>query len=184
MKILYIHGFASAFDPNNEKVKQLSQIGEVIGVNIDYTKSRKEIQQQITQVILQERVDLLVGCSFGGYYAGLMGTLSGLPFVAMNPVTNPKQDMQKFLGKGTTFAGVPYEFTEQTLEDYPVFANGGNGLVLLDLADDVLDTHAIAEQLTPNYQVITFGGGSHRFDHTENALPRIVEFYEHSKFVN
>lgn len=46
MKIFYIHGFASRFDPEADKVMALSQIGNVSGGNYDYTRPFSEVFNQ------------------------------------------------------------------------------------------------------------------------------------------
>ena len=56
---------------------------------------------------------------------------------------------------------------------YPDFLPSARGMVLLDLADELLDSQATLDALGQHTTVHTFAGGSHRFSHMEEALPLI-----------
>ena len=43
MRTLYVHGFGSRFDPENPKLKALSELGEVVGVDVDYCEGFKHV---------------------------------------------------------------------------------------------------------------------------------------------
>ena len=43
MNIAYLHGFASNFDPQSNKVNILKKIGSVDGVDIDYCQDAKTL---------------------------------------------------------------------------------------------------------------------------------------------
>jgi len=184
MKIMYIHGFGSTFDVTNPKVQQLARLGEVVGIDIDYTQRTEEIQQQIADFILEQNVTLLVGTSMGGYYAGVVGTKYGVPFVAVNPAINPAETLRKFEGSGITFLGKSYVLHNETIAEYGEFPIGnGRGLILLDLADELIDPNNTAKLLEEHYQIKCFEGGSHRFDHLEESLP-IIEDFVHRAEIN
>lgn len=66
MNILYTHGFGSRFDANGDKVKELSTIGTVLGVDVDYSKGSEDVVDKVRDVIQHNHIDLIVGCSMGG----------------------------------------------------------------------------------------------------------------------
>lgn len=179
MEILYIHGFGSQFDSNSEKVKALKNIGEVSGVDIDYSKEIGSLVNYVGSVILERQIDLLVGTSMGGYLSALLGAKYGIPFVAINPVTNPRESLKKYLGTGTTYYGTDYFLSEETVNAYdPIVSGmGACGLVLLDEGDEVLDSRGTRVLLEPSYPVKIFEGGCHRFSHINESLEEIRNFY-------
>ncbi|NCP84739.1 MAG: hypothetical protein GW823_07555 [Bacteroidetes bacterium] len=72
---------------------------------------------------------------------------------------------------------------ESTVDAYGTFAEGGHGLILLDLEDEVLDSRKTKEQLEKKYGVVTFEGGNHRFTHLKESLPLIRNSFWNSHFV-
>ena len=60
---IYLHGFASAFDPNNEKVAFLNTQVNLIPFSYDTCASYDENIQKMTAVIHKHDITLLVGCS-------------------------------------------------------------------------------------------------------------------------
>lgn len=175
-KILYIHGFASSFKPNSEKILGLKRLGEVLGVNLDYTESPGVVFRKIEAVVQREHVDVLAGTSLGGYWSAKVGTALKLPFVAMNPAIEPGKTLRKYIGRGETYFGESYYLKEITVDAYEDFPLSGNGLILLDLEDDVLNAHHTKKVLNDDYPVICFEGGSHRFEHIDEAISDIDDF--------
>lgn len=167
MKILYVHGFGSCFDPTGPKVKELSALGEVVGVNVDYERGADEVLRLVSEAVMALHIDLIVGTSMGGWAAAVSGCKFGLPFVAINPVCDPVRVLHGF--------GVEKEAAE-TFFAFPSH-NDCAGLVLLDQGDELLDSLETEENLKDSYEVISFKGGSHRFDHMREACPAIEQFY-------
>lgn len=96
-KILFIHGFMSS--ANGRTINQLRRqykdrydfvVPEVDG---DPIKSLGKIND----IILSESIDLIVGCSLGGFYA-LMSNSGNIPVIAVNPCINPYTHLQRYLG--------------------------------------------------------------------------------------
>lgn len=171
MKILYVHGFGSRFDPDLPKVKELAKLGEVFGVDVDYSLSREDALRPVFVAARENDVDLIVGTSMGGYAAAEVGCSSGVPFVAVNPVTAPYNTLLDL--------GVD-DNTTVTYRNFPL--TGCCGLVLLDDGDEVLNSAATAGFLRHYYRVEVFHGGSHRFEHMKEALPVIEEFMNSAPF--
>lgn len=177
MKILYIHGFGSAFDPTHEKVKLLETLGTVYGVDVDYCKGFDHSFETVRHAVTVNEIDLLVGTSMGGYMSACVGAELGIPFVALNPAVEPSKSLLRWIGAFTSYIGKEQYLSENTAASYPDIAKDGCGLVIVESADEVIDPTHTETVLRDVYRVERFMGGSHRFTHTERALPLIKEFY-------
>jgi predicted esterase YcpF (UPF0227 family) len=69
------------------------------------------------------------------------------------------------------------------VNSYGSLSRDGCGLILLDEGDDVIDWHKTYDAYHERYTVISFPGGSHRFEHMKATLPLIVEFFDRSSIV-
>lgn len=183
VQILYIHGWGSCFDNSSQKVQALNQIGKVSGIDLDYTTMPDQIETSLRELVIQADVDLLVGTSLGGYWAARIGAKCGVPFVAINPAIEPKVTLKKYVGKGTNYVGQKYHLSETVVDKYSEIATDGCGLILLDEADDVIDSIKTQEKLSQHYDVQMFEGGNHRFEHMTESLPLIKQFQARSEFV-
>lgn len=177
MKILYVHGFGSHYDPNHEKIKMLETLGTVVGVDVDYCKGFDDAFATLMDAMIDHDVDLIVGTSMGGYMATHLSAKTGKPFVALNPATAPNISLQKWVGTFTDYAGHDRCLTENTVATYPDIATDGYGMVFVESADEIINASDTMKTLRDVYQVKMFGGGSHRFTHMEKALPMIKAFY-------
>ena len=178
--ILYIHGFASRFKPESNKVKNLSKIFPVIGPDLDYTNHHDVIKDTLAWMSITLDIALVTGTSLGGYWAARNGSDCGIPFVAMNPAINPSKTLQKYIGDGISYNGEPYHLDKNIPGEYEEFSTDGCGLILIDKGDDLLEPAQTINKLTSHYNVITFDGGSHRFEHIEDALEDIRRFHWNS----
>ncbi|GGP50675.1 UPF0227 protein [Shewanella algicola] len=181
--ILYIHGFGSRFDPQSDKVKALSYLGEVKGITVDYTSMPSLIEKQLMNACTDFQVDLIVGTSLGGYWANRIGAQIGVPFVSINPAISPNVTLQKYIGFGQTYYGENYELTPEAVDAYTDFSAQGCGLILLDMADELLDSVATNSQLKDQFKVHCFEGGTHRFSHMNEAIPIIERFVSNAALI-
>lgn len=177
MKILYVHGFGSAFDPNHEKIQMLETLGTVVGVDVDYCKGFSNAFETVLAAVLGEGIDLIVGTSMGGYMAAHVGAETGTPFVSLNPATSPSESLQRWVGTFTDYAGNDRCLTESAVANYPDIIKEGYGLVIVETADEIINAHNTIDELSDDFRVEFFHGGGHRFVHMEQALPLIQEHY-------
>lgn len=177
MRIAYFHGFGSKFDPNNPKVVALSKLGEVVGVDVDYTNYAADVVEIATMWVIKTSPDLIVGTSMGGWLAADVGTLCGVPFVAINPSIKPSLTLAKHPSHGIDYAGREYELPVEVVLSYSDITIGGFGLVIVDRGDDVIDSYETTLHMEPTHYILAFEGGSHRFDHIEESLGAIERFY-------
>tara|TARA_B110000503_G_scaffold125384_1_gene192909 strand:+ start:1569 stop:2156 length:588 start_codon:yes stop_codon:yes gene_type:complete len=183
MNILYLHGFGSRFSGTSPKCKLLSEIGTVYGCDIDYTKHRGIIKENIETYILNQfrmgnEIDMIIGTSMGGYMANVVGVSLGLPFVMINPSISPYTSLCKRVGTHTDFYGNQYTLEQEVVDSYKTFDTpsiGGCGFVILDRDDELFDYTVTQKSL--KYRTKIFDGGSHRFDHMEESLPLIEAFF-------
>ncbi|MBL4767698.1 MAG: hypothetical protein JKY94_08290 [Rhodobacteraceae bacterium] len=178
MKIFYIHGWASSFDPSSNKVRDLEKLGDVEGRNIDYSKSFSLLSEILCMTIVGSGADMIVGTSLGGYWAAAIGSKLGVPFVAINPAVDPATSLLSKEGKSRTYTGESITLTKEVISGYTPFSLDGCGLILLDLGDEVFSSLETEKRLSPHYHVVTFNGGSHRFAHMAEALNKIRQ-HEH-----
>lgn len=179
---MYVHGFGSAFDPDGDKVKALATIGEVVGCDINYTKLSDpsqvldSIRAQITPKIDLTTIDIFIGTSMGGWLASHLGEMYSVPFVALNPATDPAVGLEKYLGEGVDHTGHPFTLDRATIEHYPKFNLKGCGQIYLQEGDKVIDANKTLAELTKYYTVVKEAGGEHRFTGLDRYLNLIEEF--------
>lgn len=180
---IYIHGFNSKGDPNSQKLKALGKLGDTMTIDYNSFSSfgsiHSKLSKDIEQIYLssEDHFVVLVGTSLGGYWASVTGKKLGIPAVLINPVIQPQQILKKHIGMELeNFKdGQPNTLTEDVPASYPDAPKAGMFLILLDEGDDVLDSAKTESWFTKN-PVITFEGGSHRFEHIREALSEINKF--------
>jgi len=183
-EIVYLHGFNSAFDPEDEKVTALSQIGTVHGISYDSYSSYGCIRRHLIDEIGKIECDfsdlLIVGTSLGGFWASEMAAVFGCPSVIMNPCYDPTEMLRRYIGENVNYQTQEKRlFTSDACESYLKISIQKTlrlslPLVLLDLGDEVIDPN-LSSELFNNAQfcVISYEGGSHRFDHIIEAIEEI-----------
>lgn len=174
-RILYCHGFASNFDPEKEKVRALSTLAPVDGVTVDYTFPPEGLFSVFSNAIVSPKSTLIIGTSMGGFFAAWLGSKLNLPFIAINPAIAPAKALQKYVGEGHTHLGIPFFLSQEVVNAYTdlQFRLDGDGTVVLNLGDQVIDPHETIKTIDDRCPLITFSGGSHRFDHINALLPLI-----------
>lgn len=174
-RILYCHGFASNFDPDKEKVRALSTLAPVDGVTVDYTMMPQDVFAAFAKAMTAPQNSLITGTSMGGFYSAWLGSELGLPFVSINPAITPAKSLRKYIGAGTTHFGEPFFLSSDVVDAYIdlEFRLDGNGIIALDLGDEVINARETIEAVNNRLPLIKFDGGSHRFDHMNALVPLI-----------
>jgi len=174
LNILYIHGFGSRVDVNSDKYAALRTFGQVSAFAPDYTRGYPTVMADVQSYL--KGIDLLVGTSMGGFLVSRLSADIGKPYVAINPVMDVAATLNKHLGTHQDHFGRPFTLTDQVVSSYPGFLPSRHGMVLLDMADEVLDSAATYESLHQQMTVHVFEGGNHRFMHMLESLPLIGGF--------
>lgn len=175
-RFFYCHGWGSRFNPSGDKIQELSRLGTVSGISVDYSETPRRVFEAFSTAVSGEGRVTIVGTSLGGFYAAWLAAELGLKFVAINPSVYPKRTLRRFLGRTTDYYGRETHLSEAILEEYSKleFRRDGVGTVVLDDGDEVLDAKETLSFIGNSIPTVVFPGGSHRFDH----MRALVEEYE------
>jgi uncharacterized protein len=170
--VLYCHGFASNFDPTKPKIRALERVAPVRGVTVDYARPPFEAFNAYLDALRGAERPLIVGTSLGGFFAAWIGSELNLPFIAINPAIRPGRSLRAYLGEGVTHFGAPFRLTEEVVDGYRdlSFRTDGPGRVVLDMGDEMIRSRDTLLAVCDELPVLTFPGGSHRFDHMEELV--------------
>ena len=186
MKIGYLHGYASYYNPNNVKVKSLEKLGEVIGYDVDYNRGNIVIDRACAWAIDNE-IDLIVGCSMGAWLASHVGARVGIPSVMLNPAIKPSESLKRYINipEGEfDYGGYPMESIDPSIAaSYLDINKSGFGLVLLEMGDVLFSHKDSKEALDKYYDVAVISGGSHRFESLDENLDLINKHIELSRLI-
>ena len=94
MKILYLHGFASAVKKSSKKYDELRKIGEVVPFAPDYCQGFDQVMADTLAFAAAGDIQVIVGTSMGGYTASHIAAQLKVPFVAINPSITPSQTLK------------------------------------------------------------------------------------------
>jgi len=182
--IIYIHGFNSS--GQSGKAQELADIfpdEKIIAPDLPWQPEKAKVfLEQLIDRHREEQI-LLIGSSLGGFYAQYLGWRFGYPVVLINPALNPFPLLLGCVGEQTNYyTGEVYHLTEETVMSLRCFAVAPADmkapvLVLLDKGDELID-YRIAEQAYRDFGTVKcFEGGSHRFEHLQDAKALLNAFY-------
>jgi uncharacterized protein len=187
--IIYLHGFNSAFDPENEKVRALSALGTVTGISYNSYGTYQEICSYLLEQLSDADRDdtLIVGTSLGAFWAAEMGFKLGIPSVIINTCYDPTNMLQKYVGPQVNYqTGTEHSFELSSAlsymhcktydSDYSYYP-----LVLLDMGDEIIDSYK-SMKLFDGFPMMCWVGGSHRFEHAEDAIEHIRQYVNRCTF--
>lgn len=177
MNIMYVHGFGSAFTTDSTKIQALTALGNLDGPTYDYTATPADVMETLIEFAHEFRPDVIVGTSLGGWYAAELGMVLNVPFVAINPAVRPWSSLKEYVGGDVDHYGRKYYLSAEIVDMYDTIATDGFGLILLDEGDDVIP-HTDIDTVDHSFEVIRFGGGSHRFEHMPESLDHIKRHVE------
>ena len=154
--VFYFHGYGSS--PETSKVARLreslpdSEI-HAFPINIDPRVAIPELCERIESVLLEDphREDsvLFVGTSLGGWYAGHLANLYGLPSILINPSCTPSVSLER------------YDVPVSVREAYSDLVIPDNAEVFLAEHDEVIDHSKI---MTAGSPITIVPEADHRFD--------------------
>lgn len=186
MIIFVLHGFASATpNDNSAAMKEMYPDATVVNLNYEFDPDvgMKQVVNDVNVVINKnpyEQEIYFIGCSLGGFVARYLAYVYASSAIALNPAVFPEESLTRWLGQNTNYkTDVTFELTEENVRNYAKYhAPEGTvpTLVLLDEADDVIDSAATAKHFNDKAEVHMFPGGSHRFEHLRDSKPIIDRF--------
>lgn len=66
----------------------------------------------------------------------------------------------------------------RTVDDAPLpFFVNGIGMITIDLGDEIIDPRATLRAVKGKLPIVMFEGGSHRFDHMSDLIPKLRETF-------
>ncbi len=181
--LLYIHGLNSS--PISNKATQLTAMMASLGLSeqLRVPELHHHPRQAIAQ--LNAAIDelggrpLLVGSSLGGYYATHLAERHGLKAVLINPVVNPHQLFDGFLGtQQNLYTGETWELTHDHVAalaelEVPAPRDPQRIQVWLQTGDETLD-YRRAQAFYRACALRIEAGGDHGFQGFSAKLPTLL----------
>lgn len=158
MRILNLHGLGGSFDNTNYRmIRNASPSAEIVSETIDYENiSPKAIVEKYCHY---GDFDIVVGNSFGGFFAYIIGTRLKIKTILINPCVPPAEYIPKLVDG--------YKFTAELEELWNNYQNKNhNCFAMIGRDDEILDSH-ITERLLRTIGVatgVTSGGHSLSYD--------------------
>lgn len=190
--IIYLHGFSSSAASNKAAV--FKQALATIPFHVlDYPAHQPHaavasITRAITGALAAtpEEPVILMGSSMGGFYAQFLAAALDVVdgVIMINPALQPQLTLKPYIGTNINMVtGEPFELSRQDFDDLAEYDLGPVPavkpvLVLLDEGDEVIDYRVAAEFYRNRAEVLIYPGGSHRFEHIEQAIEEIEKFLE------
>lgn len=180
VKILYLHGFASC-GVGQKSMALKSYFGEQSVWSPDLPVSPLDAMVMLERLLEEVDFDLLVGSSLGGFYATYLAKKYQRKYLLLNPSTQPWVTLAPYTGWQERFCdGEMFEFKPiylKQLESMDISVPYGDGMVLLQSEDEVLD-YTKAESFYNKQRVIVEYGGNHRFENITDYLCMIDNFID------
>lgn len=195
--IIYLHGFNSAsldlsgkLLTNKEKLVVLNRFCMQQQIpfctpNVDYrnfTQIISDLLSLFENFTQQGYRVLFMGSSMGGFTSEYMAMKTQSKAIMINPAISPSELLPQFIRCSENFeTKQAYDWQQQHCEQYIAFESelanySGNPIyrtLLLDMADELLDSNLTLQKYQNCANVITYQGGSHGFEHIKQALPEI-----------
>ena len=187
MTFIYLHGFNSKGKPTSPKLQELGKLGDVVTVDYDSFAPYEEILVNIEGKVKKEIMArpagevAIAGTSLGGYWAGTLSGIYGVPAILMNPAIRPSKTLKKHVGVTLKnfVSGEVNTLSEDIPKGYPDLPKKGILMIMVDEGDEVLNPYETQKYFS-DYGPTLFKGGSHRFEHMPEALPKIEKFLNHT----
>jgi len=186
VSIIYLHGFNSS--GRSAKAREIAaQLPDIKVLAPDIPADMRDAMPFLTDYIGQYAADdlMLIGSSLGGYYARYLAGQFGCAAVLINPALAPVPLLLTQLGEQINYyTGVRYALTAdmvQALNAYTPTDETVPLLVLLDEEDELLDFGLTRRKCHGIAEVVSFPGGSHRFEHLPESINMIRGFYKRHK---
>lgn len=194
--IIYLHGFNSAslnindeLLINKEKLLVLQQFCLKQDIlfytpNVDYSDFEGIVEDMLfkwNQLLDQSYDVIFMGSSMGGFTSEYLAMKTGCKAVMINPAISPSHLLTQFIGVTENYeTGLPYQWVLSNCEQYTRYENELKNskqsierTVLLDMADELINSAHTLSVYKDKANVVSFEGGSHSFEHIKQALPTI-----------
>lgn len=194
--IIYLHGFNSAsLDLNDElltskeKLLVLQQFClqkdiQFFTPNVDYRDFEGIVEDMLfqwNQFLDQSYEVIFMGSSMGGFTSEYLAMKTGCKAIMINPALVPSVLLPQFIGVTENYeTGQPYQWQQNNCDQFIKYEQELRTLsqpidrtILLDMADELLNSETTVSVYKDKANIVTFSGGSHSFEHINQALPVI-----------
>lgn len=190
--IIYLHGFNSTGDSAKGQALKAA-LGDKITFYTPTYHYDPAIAMSSLNTFIQEKLNLhtideprlIIGSSLGGFYAQYLARqYNNFKTVLINPALGPVDTLKNHLGENENFySGEKYVLQQWHLDELEKYTISSvcnpviPTLVLIDKDDEVIDYHFAYKKYQPCARVILFDGGDHQFQHLNESIPIIENFY-------
>ncbi|NOR70212.1 MAG: hypothetical protein GQ532_11080 [Methylomarinum sp.] len=194
--IIYLHGFNSAslnldgeLLTSKEKLLVLQQFCLQKDIlfytpNVDYRDFEGIVEDMLFQwnQYLDQSYDVIfMGSSMGGFTSEYLAMKTGCKAIMINPAIVPSELLPQFIGVTENYeTDQPYRWGQNNCEQYRKYekelestSQSIDRTILLDMADELIDSENTLSIYKDKANVVTYDGGSHSFEHIKQALPVI-----------
>ena len=201
--IIYLHGFNSAaldhsgkLLTSKNKLAVLERFCNDLQIkfcvsNIDYRDFEKILAHFIQlhrELIDQDYNVVFMGSSLGGFSSEYLALKTKSKAILINPAINPSDQLVKYIGITENFeTKSPFDWHQANCDQFKRYeielkkftTEKGRRTILLDMADELIDSSQTYRQYKEIADVTIYKGGSHSFEHIEEALPIIKKAVIH-----
>jgi predicted esterase YcpF (UPF0227 family) len=194
--IIYLHGFNSAsLDRDGNLLQSKQKIGVMqafcqqnnivfFSPNVDYRDFQSLVEDMLfewNQFLDQGYQVVFMGSSMGGFASEYLAMKTGSKAIMINPAITPSELLTQFIGETeNSELGFPYDWQQSHCEQYLLYQQHLENntqvidrTILLDMADELIDSQQTLLKYQNKAKLLTFEGGSHSFEHIKQALPAI-----------
>ena len=197
--IIYLHGFNSAsvdlsgnLLTSKQKLVVLNKFCQENQIkfctpNVDY-RNFEQVISDLSRLFVDLEGEgykvLFMGSSLGGFTSEYMAMKTRTKAIMINPAISPSELLIQYIGVTQNFEiKQAFDWNKAHCEQFQIYedaikklsGNQVSRLILLDMADELIDSCKTLERYKEIAKVVTFEGGSHGFEHIEEALPVIKE---------
>jgi len=196
--IIYLHGFNSAsldlegeLLVSKEKLLVLQQFckqKEIVFYtpNVDYRDFEGIVEDMLFQwnQYLDQSYDVFfMGSSMGGFASEYLAMKTGCKALMINPAISPSELLPQFIGVTENYeTAQPYQWEQRHCDQYKRYEDDLiktsqqiERTLLLDMADELIDSKKTQSLYKERANVVTYDGGSHSFEHIKQGLPVIEQ---------
>lgn len=182
--LIFIHGFNSA--GNSDKGRRLrAELTDMQVVTptcpVEPDAAVAMVSTLIGQALQQGIQPTIVGSSLGGFYATWLAVRYNLPSILINPLVEQTLLRHEIGPQTNYYTGEQYEWSSKHCDQLDRMTVrpaelSHKTLLLLDEGDELLNSQLAAAHFANHAECHLYAGGSHRFEHMDEAMPLIRDY--------
>ena len=183
-RLIYLHGFRSS--PASFKARLIDERMRALGRGADFVcpqlpASPAEAVALVSERLLPQPHDTLVGSSLGGYYATWLAERHGCRAVLLNPAVEPARDLRGHVGPQKMFhSDAPFVFEPRYLGELAALEVGAitfpeRYLLVAAKGDELLDWREMVGRY-PGARRIVLEGSDHGLSDFAELLDEVLGF--------